>query len=101
MLIESKDMAEQAEKQGLPKLIGSEKQVAWAERIRRDALISDHNVLRPDNEIQNHAQFSLAKEARKYLESQTSAAWWLENRNRVNTYVFDYLCRELKKNKGT
>ncbi len=79
-----------AQNENLPKLTGSEKQIAWAERIRHDALISDHNVLRPDNEIQNHAQFALAKEARK----------WLENRNRVNTYVFDYLCRELKKNKG-
>ena len=68
---------------GLPKLEGSEKQVAWAEKIRADILQrlkpSDKAATTPQQE---EIKKYIAKEYAK-IKNEASAAWWIENRNRI------------------
>jgi hypothetical protein len=81
--------AEQATAQGLPKLVGSKKQRAWAETIRKDALIAPWNIIRTDVDAKSHPQYNIVAEAQKRLETETSAKWWIDNRNSINTYMRD------------
>jgi hypothetical protein len=84
---------EQAEKSGLPELLGSEKQVAWAETIRKNALASAKNAFVTDEdfdklpkEYKENDVMNILKNARKQLETEVSAKWWIENRGVVNSY---------------
>ena len=81
--------AEQAKAVGLPQLVGSEKQIAWAETIRKDALASTRNTLAPREMVpaDKLAAYDVLAKARKTLESEVSAKWWIDNRNTVNKYV--------------
>lgn len=94
--MENELSAEKAKKAGLPELIGSEKQIAWAETIRKNALMSPKNTIcpseifeskNPDNE--QRAIYSAVSAARSRLENERSAKWWIENRNSVNSYCYD------------
>ena len=58
----SKEAAIRAEEKALPNLTGSDKQVAWAITIR-------------DKALQEYGDFP-------ELATQTSAKWWIDNRNR-------------------
>jgi hypothetical protein len=83
--------AEQARATGLPELVGSEKQIAWAETIRKEALASAKNTLAPRDIVPEDklAAYDKLAEARKRLEYETSAKWWIDNRQTVNGYVIE------------
>ena len=68
---ESEKAARLAVSLGYPALQGSENQVAWAENIRRDMI---------DDAANEPGDFSDLVE---YLETQTSAKWFIENRDKT------------------
>jgi hypothetical protein len=93
---------------GLPPLAGSPKQIAWAEKLRADALAAgenqvalreiglDHNFLKAAraagvdlDEIRRRypALAAAAQKARSGLETQTSARWWIDNRDGLRHHV--------------
>ncbi len=91
---------------GLPALTGSEKQIAWAETIRAKALAAPLNAPRTAKPAtQDKAdQLGITIEAltailqgiqdagaaaRNRLETESSAKWWIENRNTVDSAVYD------------
>lgn len=94
-------------KAGLPALVGSEKQVAWAETIRAKAIGSKHNDVQnltptdehigqvseaygsPVDELRRRfALIQAAQEkARDELLTTTSAKWWIDNRDDVECHV--------------
>ena len=74
---------------GLPSMMGSEKQIAWAETIRKHKLDVLEDLLSgsPGEKI-NEPRFQAAIDI---LWGQTSATWWIDNRDiRV-----EYLLREI------
>jgi uncharacterized iron-regulated membrane protein len=90
---------------GLPALIGSEKQIAWAESIRAKALASIRNVAKRLGEGKQEQADSLGialedlnarraaisdagQAARLQLETETSATWWIDNRDDVESHVW-------------
>jgi len=98
--------AEEAKSSGLPELIGSEKQVAWAESIRNEALnhnnkINDDPQIIADQPEEKQEEARRALEilitARKRLEVETSAKWWIDNRDRVNNFCYAAYRQEIKK----
>jgi len=75
---------------GLPALVGSEKQIAWAESIRKNALNSPWNTVVKNLVIEDankKALYQKALELREHLEKETSAKWWIDHRNTVDSYV--------------
>lgn len=87
--------AAQAEAQQLPPLSGSDKQIAWAERIRADQLTqSDRfwaDYQRKAGEFfgregrwptdEERAQMDTWESAIAHLRGQASAAWWIDHRH--------------------
>lgn len=64
--------AEAAERLGeLPALVGSPKQIAWAEKIRALRLV----------EAKAEAKAANAEDRFAALAAKTSAAWWIDNRH--------------------
>ena len=66
---------------GLPKLVGSDKQIAWAESIRKE-ILSD--MPRLNEVVGKNLDKPGAKEyceLRAELLGQTSAGWWIDHRN--------------------
>ena len=92
---QSRVAAEIAKSQKLPDLEGSEKQIVWAESIRKETLESKNNTILPleqlpfdkNKEPQKYQLYKIAQEARKKLESETSAKWWIDNRYTANEMV--------------
>lgn len=93
---------------GLPALVGTERQIAWAESIRAKAIAAELNrvhamsssldmpqrlreagLTQADYEIRRHAVYDAGVAARLTIETETSAKWWIDNRNRVEHYVYD------------
>lgn len=77
---------EQAEAEGLAELTGSEKQVAWALRIRAKIvedlrpLVERAHGTKPEAAPQDEWEANVAKFdwAYKWLLSQSQAAWWID-----------------------
>lgn len=67
---ELKAAKEYAEREGLPPLTGTEKQVRWAETIRAERIMDAAQV----------GQTPQEQEALERLRNITSAGWWIENR---------------------
>ena len=98
---ESTAAAEQAKNNGLPPLVGSDKQIAWAETIRKNALDSESNaVISTEKYEEEYAKLTAEEQknqatkifesmlsARNRLETETAARWWIDNRDTVNRYV--------------
>lgn len=94
---------------GLPALIGTPKQVAWAAIIRAKALASRSNQVprcATDSDVgklaakaatgglgfdepvaHNEPALEVAAAARRELEMQTSARWWIARRDQVDAHV--------------
>jgi len=74
---------------GLPPLTGSEKQIAWAETIRKQKIATlDEALVRRDLSDRIDAdRFHVAVAS---LKNKTAAMWWIDNRD---THV-DYLMRQ-------
>lgn len=113
---------------GLPSLIGTEKQVAWAETIRKDlvARLDAAEAIYPgklakilaDREKHRHLidqviekgflsieeSFSCAVLAINRLKAETSASWWIEHReDNLGQLVFEtsILCRSARINESS
>lgn len=79
---ESRKAAEDAAELNLPKLEGSEKQIAWAERIRMEFIQS------ADKEIQATAErpqssrmlVSELESFKEWILRKTEASWWIDKR---------------------
>lgn len=83
-------------KVNLPRLEGSEKQIAWATSIRKKFYLNNTNICliakhwtdgikkQKEKEIKMYKRYSIqhriAERALK-LESETSAVWWIEHRD--------------------
>ena len=85
---ENAEAAEENAKKGMAKLEGSEKQVAWAESIRRKYF---HGIeLMPDgytpNTEKEKAGMEWAKAHWKERVEETSAKWWIDHRNGPSFY---------------
>ena len=87
----------------LPALIGSPKQIAWAETIRAKALAASGNQIRHDAEEllakspadkqpMMRAVLEAMRSAKSELEQQTSAKWWIEHRMEI--YPLEMYVRE-------
>lgn len=73
---DSQAAAESAAQTGLPALTGSEKQIAWAETIRRENL--SRLTALADGLEGDHA--ALVAEATDLIRAQDRAAWWIDTR---------------------
>ena len=76
---ENRVSAQKAEEAGLPNLVGTEKQVAWATTIR-DKAIETINSLVTKN-ANGVMPVRLRKIVDLWLESEVKAAYWIENRD--------------------
>ena len=73
--------AEQAQAAGLPALQGTEKQVAWAEQIRAQAIQAVDALLAQQGEAQREdPRWARLEAAVAALRQQAAAAWWIDNR---------------------
>lgn len=65
--------------QNLPALTGSEEQIRWAEEIRKRLLKSMNAAIRT-----TPFEFRVRQllETKNWMEEQTSASWWIQNRDR-------------------
>lgn len=85
------EAAEAASKAGLPKLTGSEKQVAWAETIRMKAIAeAEAAIARTATTPERQEQVAplLAK-----LKAQTDSGWWIENRSSTGVVLLKEMAR--------
>lgn len=86
---ENQESAQKSQEMDLPQLVGSEKQIAWAESIRVKAINSKENILLPLESVPKDKLdiYVSLKESLEELKSETSAKWWIENRDMVNYYL--------------
>ena len=77
---------------GLPPLTGSPAQIRWAEDIRKRLLASVDRYIR---EASNPVSLRDMEHTRAWLLAQTSAAWWIDNRNYKPTTVRQVRNREV------
>ncbi len=91
----------QDEKDGLPELIGTVKQVNWAVEIRHVLLTQiDHEMDRARKDMENPEDEQCKKEysdmieqyeiTSAYIMSQTSASWWINHRNYSGHFLLRY-----------
>lgn len=83
---ETRLAAEEAKESGLPAMVGTEKQVAWAERIRLQMLGGmEELITRAQNQREAMAKLGLSAEnidaAMKAIQQKTSASWWIDHRD--------------------
>jgi hypothetical protein len=71
---------QEAQESGLPGLTGTEKQIAWAERIRISILEKVEGLLDKmlKSENPNLENIELARRA---IQAKTSASWWIDHRD--------------------
>lgn len=75
----NKQAAEEAQAQGLPKLEGTEKQVAWAETIRQEVLAAIDEFI-----VEDEAEDPRVIELISHIKSKVSASWWIDHRETSN-----------------
>lgn len=87
----------QAEEQGLPPLLGSERQVMWAELIRQDAMAAidkvhqwvarvDHQAREEDPDHWDSVRHGMAR-AVEWLQQQDDAKWWIDHRHAMRNQL--------------
>jgi hypothetical protein len=77
----------EAQSAGLPALVGSEKQVAWASDIRKGLIPREETVLAAlraapsaENQALRDVAISAAERVLEGMRSQASARWWIDHR---------------------
>jgi hypothetical protein len=96
---ETRKAAEEAMDSGLPELIGSEKQIAWAERIRMQLLSALEEfyikIIEAGEETLKKHDLTLEKidMAVKNIQQKTSASWWIDHRD-AGTYELARIIQE-------
>lgn len=82
---EASEQRAKAEAAGLPELMGSEKQIAWATKLRNNALaILDAQIAIISNE-QNKSKMTDYRN--QWVGKETESTYWIDNR-----YDLDDLC---------
>lgn len=86
---------------GLPALVGSEKQIAWAEKIRRDFVVEAEKQAEENEEMFAKTREEIGEQAEEQIESmrnifddfcaehlrETSAKAWIEKRDDVEFFL--------------
>lgn len=72
---------EKAEESGLPELVGSEKQVAWAETIRASKIKAYGREIDGSGFRLDADDKARCPEVLKKYKKETSAKWWIDNRD--------------------
>lgn len=94
--IQSATANAQAEEWNLVPLEGSDEEKAWADVVRMKAMghnmdfhgrVTESRKFGANEEAMKRAVVTAADEAMAYLKNQRSAAWWIENRFDVLTFV--------------
>lgn len=79
---EAENQKEMAEKAGLPQLTGSDKQVAWATKLRNNALdILNAQVAAISNEQNRTKAIAYRNE---WIGKETSSSYWIDNRDEMS-----------------
>ncbi len=76
---EAKEQREIAEKAGLPTLTGSEKQIAWATKIRNNALETLNGHI--EAYVAPHNKHIITDARDKWIVKETASSYWIENRD--------------------
>lgn len=106
---EKQEAKQQSETKGLPKLQGSDKQVAWAETIRVEYInkVDDFinrtvsaDVNKGDLNKAEYARYfqpinETTKQFRDQLLSKASASWWIDNRGKPLNVIYKEVSPEL------
>jgi hypothetical protein len=80
-----------AQEAGLPELLGSEKQIAWAESIRLKALGEAQEAIEKNaNTPERRAQVAPLM---AQLKGENSAAWWIDNRSKSGVELLKGMAR--------
>lgn len=74
--------------EGLPALSGSEKQVAWAVKIRNSFIEKFEGIATPD---------PMFKKFMNWLKVQTEARWWIDHRDSMMRAIVQEFAKEVKK----
>jgi hypothetical protein len=84
---------------GLPTLSGSEKQIAWASKIRLQMLpeiekaVAKIDAIRPYEDPLTDAAYAEIADAialiASEMRSETDARWWIDNRNAAARYLIE------------
>ncbi|KZE78150.1 hypothetical protein AV654_19435 [Paenibacillus elgii] len=86
--------AEAAAKQGLKNLVGTSKQIAYAETCRQKLLKRIEQYITDESKHSRLHRYGLYQEnisaANEFLHQQTSAGWWIDNREET---VLDVLLK--------
>lgn len=78
---ETNEAARQAAENGYPILTGSEKQVAWANKIRNKAVAFYDEICKTLPEKNREAAATLKTQ---WLSNEVSAAYWIDNRDEMS-----------------
>jgi hypothetical protein len=108
---ENEAAAVQNTAENLPELLGSPKQVAWAETIRRKALDAAARVRRvdptalaaatkPETVAMGTEYVQVYEATMAKLRTETSAKWWIDNRDTADTMLEDACNDVLRKHKA-
>ena len=90
--------AEEAKERGLPDLTGSEKQIAWANTIRKTALENVDARLGKKIDPNSAESMELYRRFLAWLEGRNSAAWWIDRReNFDNIFLMQKIYDEFMK----
>lgn len=83
---ENRKAKEAARSQELPELVGTEKQVAWAETLRQKVVAEIEKIIDEIDHIpaekRNESEIDLFMKTVDIVLSKTSASWYIENRFR-------------------
>ena len=99
--MESAQAAAEAAEAGLPELQGSEKQVAWANTIRKQILdpwmaaIREAEAIPALSEKQQEA-LRRAKDGYAWAAGHVSASWWIDNRDKSLRQMLGMFCEQTK-----
>ena len=84
--MKQEENVERVKKMELPQLRGSEKQVAWAEKVRMEIVLRCDSLIKQLRDKQLPKRLAKAEKGFELLRRQTSASWWIDNRNMCDIY---------------
>ena len=75
---EAKEQKETAEASGLPELTGSEKQIAWATKLRNNALDKLDAQIAIITNVQNKSKMTAFRN--QWISKENASSYWIDNR---------------------
>jgi len=93
---QNREAAEAAKDNGLPALIGTEKQIPWAESIRQQMLADIDTFIYKQIRIEHRNNPDLFKAVEK-IRAKTEARWWIDHRGMDMSYEIKHLLEEAAK----